>query len=246
MFSAQVLFAAEEDPLNQEVQNLFAMPEKVTTTTEEGDTVESFVSPGTTNSVGTIKKKDGSWIKFTRTSSSAWGYSYSFTDNNGKTTTAQQNKDGSSSGDWANNIKAADKGTTAWSSDAESNVLKTITSEMVPWADCRCYVNGSATWEAWVACTGPVEARKYECTTGKGLTGFQQVIAKIIRFVINIVLLLGVLAVVWLGIAWSFAGGDDVKMKSTIKTWGINIVVWLFILFMFGYILRFLAPWVYM
>lgn len=71
MFSAQVLFAAEEDPLNQEVQNLFAMPEKVTTTTEEGDTVESFVSPGTTNSVGTIKKKDGSWIKFTRTSSSA-------------------------------------------------------------------------------------------------------------------------------------------------------------------------------
>jgi hypothetical protein len=70
MLGAQNIFAVEEDPLNQEVQNLFAMPTKVVTTTDEGDTVEAFVSSGTTNSVGTIKKKDGSWIQFTRTSSS--------------------------------------------------------------------------------------------------------------------------------------------------------------------------------
>jgi hypothetical protein len=37
------------------------------------------------------------------------------------------------------------------------------------------------------------------------MLGFQEVFAKIIRYVINIVLLLGVLAVVGLGIAWSFA-----------------------------------------
>jgi hypothetical protein len=57
------------------------------------------------------------------------------------------------------------------------------------------------------------------------MLGFQEVFAKIIRYVINIVLLLGVLAVVGLGIAWSFAGGDDVKAKSTLKTWAINIVI---------------------
>lgn len=56
-----------------------------------------------------------------------------------------------------------------------------------------------------VACTGTVTARKYKCTVPTGLAGFQTVFAQIIRFVINIVLLLGVLSVVGLGIAWSFA-----------------------------------------
>jgi hypothetical protein len=63
--------------------------------------------------------------------------------------------------------------------------------------------------------------------------------------VINIVLLLGVLSVVGLGIAWSFAWGDDVKAKSSLKKWAINIIIGLVILFMFRYILLFLAPWVY-
>ena len=243
MFSAQGTFAVEEDPLNQEVQNLFAMPNKVTTTTDEGDTVETFVSPGTTNSVGTIKKKDGSWIQFTRTASSGGGFSYSFTDNKWVKTSATQDKNGIISGDGNSYVPAANK-TEEQNKDhmsdcSGSQKLCTITTEEVPWADCRCIDTTGNN------CT-KVETRKYECSTGKGLTGFQEVIAKIIRFTINIVLLLWVLAVVWLGIAWSFAGGDDVKMKSTIKTWGINIVVWLLILFLFGYILRFLAPWVYM
>jgi hypothetical protein len=62
---------------------------------------------------------------------------------------------------------------------------------------------------------------------------------------VNMVLLLGVLAVVWLGIAWSFAGAEDVKAKSTLKTWAINIIIGLVILFLFRQILVFLAPWVY-
>ena len=92
---------------------------------------------------------------------------------------------------------------------------------------------------------GIMTTKKYKCTVQAGLSGFQAVFAQIIRYAINIVLLLGVLAVVGLGIAWSFAGGDDVKMKSTLKTWAINIIVGLVILFMFRYILLFLAPWVY-
>ena len=125
-----------------------------------------------------------------------------------------------------------------------------FTTEVVPGADCICAVdnrdskdiNWGATLESqcW-----PITTRKYKCTLPTGLSGFQTVFAKIIRYVINIVLLLGVLAIVGLGIAWSFAGGDDVKAKSTLKTWAINIVMGLIILFMFRYILLFLAPWVY-
>jgi len=51
------------------------------------------------------------------------------------------------------------------------------------------------------------------------LSGFQKVFAQIIRYFIYIVLLLGVLGIVGLGIAWAFAGGDDVKMKTTLKHW---------------------------
>lgn len=133
-----------------------------------------------------------------------------------------------------------------WNAAEESNTNTTIVSEMVPWAECSCYIGNERSWNINESCkTGDVTTRKYICTTGKGLVGFQLVFAKLIRFVVNMVLLLGVLAVVWLGIAWSFAGGEDVKAKSTLKTWAINIIIGLAILFLFREILVFLAPWVY-
>lgn len=133
-----------------------------------------------------------------------------------------------------------------WILGVNAEPLMTITSERVPWADCYCYIGWNKSWIVNEACkTGTVAERKYQCTTGSWMAWFQSVFAQIIRYVINIVLLLGVLAVVWLGIAWSFAGWDDVKMKSNLKSWAINIIVGLIILFMFRYILLFLAPWVY-
>ena len=132
-----------------------------------------------------------------------------------------------------------------------------FTSEIVPGAKCQCITapstpndddgnkNVDIKWATGVACKGPVASRKYICEVPTGLAGFQWVFAQVIRFVINIVLLLGVLAVVGLGIAWSFAWGDDIKAKSILKTWAINIIIGLAILFFFRYILIFLAPWVY-
>ena len=140
---------------------------------------------------------------------------------------------------WIDGMSAADA-----ASGSVDNKLTIITSEKVPGASCICYINNQAGWSECPIGT-KVENRKYQCTTNTWMLGFQEVFAKIIRYIINIVLLLWVLAVVGLGIAWSFAGGDDVKAKSTLKTWAINIVVWLFILFMFRYILLFLAPWIY-
>lgn len=58
-------------------------------------------------------------------------------------------------------------------------------------------------------------------------------------------MLLGVLGIVGLGIAWMFAGGDDIKMKASLKKWGVNVLIGLTLLFMFGSILKFIAPWIY-
>ena len=228
------VLVASQDPLDEELKNLLAMPNKIVTTTEEGDTIETFVYTGSENSAWTIKKKDGSILQFLK-STDSWGWtSYSFNDN-GKTTIANIDKDGNASWDpgaiWNAMVVASN------TTKQNDNKLTIITSEAVPWADCSCK-------DTVNQCT-VVTTRKYECTANKWMLGFQEVFAKIIRYVINIVLLLGVLAVVGLGIAWSFAWGDDVKAKSTLKTWAINIVIWLLILFMFRYILLFLAPWIY-
>lgn len=131
-----------------------------------------------------------------------------------------------------------------------------IVTEMVPGAECKCIAEGAAdnvpadgVWPVlpgkWEAACATVEKRKYECTIQPGLEWFQNMFATIIRWLINIVLLIGVLAIVWLGIAWSLAGGDDAKAKSELKKWAINILVGLIILFFFQYILKFLAPWIY-
>ena len=221
------------DPLAEELQNLLKIPEKVIIESDNGDIIEEFRSPDTPNSVWIIKKKDGSIIQFSKSSNSLGWSAYSFTEN-GKTTTATIDKDGNISGDPSAMSHARVASTTTKPDDGK---LTIITSEAVPWADCSCK-------DTINQCT-VVTTRKYECTTNKWMLGFQEIFAKIIRYVINIVLLLGVLAVVGLGIAWSFAWGDDVKAKSTLKTWAINIVIWLLILFIFRYILLFLAPWIY-
>jgi hypothetical protein len=144
-------------------------------------------------------------------------------------------------------------------SAAELPPTKVIVSERIPGVECRCiYGNATANDDQWVpllnavsadpwACSSsvPVQKRKYECTVEGGLAGFQWILASIVRWFVYIVMLLGVLSLVGLGIAWSLAGGDDAKAKSSLKKWAVNILVGMIILFFFRYILQFLAPWIY-
>ena len=131
-----------------------------------------------------------------------------------------------------------------------SPVTKIYTTEPVPGGNCVC-VYEEKEWDTVVTKTddpkkcASITWRKYQCTVQPWLSGFQSVIASLIRWIVYIVMLLGVLWIVGLGIAWSFAGGDDVKMKTNLKSWGINIFIGLTILFLFRYILQFLAPWIY-
>lgn len=130
------------------------------------------------------------------------------------------------------------------------NAQTVIVTEKVPGADCVCIQGVDAGWKIQydatdLACRWAVTVRKYECTIETGLAGFQNMFATIIRWLVNIVMLAGVLAIVWLGIAWSLAGGDDAKAKSELKKWWMNILIGMIILFFFRYILQFLAPWIY-
>jgi hypothetical protein len=130
-------------------------------------------------------------------------------------------------------LKAASKATNAEGSED----ITVFVTELIPWADCVCVSSDTS--------CSTLTTRKYQCTLQPWLSSFQSMLAGIIRYLIYIVLLLWVLALASLGVAWGWAGGDDVKMKTNLKKWWVNIFAWLIILFLFQYILRFIAPWVY-
>ena len=88
---------------------------------------------------------------------------------------------------------------------AAEKTTEVIVTEMIPGSACVCM------WETapdgkTCATTVPVTERKYTCKIEAGLAGFQKMLATIIKWFINIVMLCAVLAIVGLGIAWSFAG----------------------------------------
>lgn len=104
---------------------------------------------------------------------------------------------------------------------------------------------GVSGYKISATCKTKIEERAYICTHASGLAGFQQVFAQIVRWIVNISLLLGVLAIAALGVAWAIAGSDDPAYKKFLKDWLVNLIIGLIILFMFRYILFFLAPWVF-
>lgn len=133
-----------------------------------------------------------------------------------------------------------------WWATKENKTVTVIVSEIIPWARCKCI--SKAEWAISKfsnKCGWPVAERKYECTTKKWLAWFLDLFARIVRYIINIVLLLWVLAIVVLWIVWSFSGWEDTEMKTKLKTWAQNVMIWMLILFLFRVILRFLAPWVF-
>lgn len=224
---------AEDITPDSEAQKIVAPPTTKVTKMADGSVSRTVTIEWYSNySVGTITRSDGTVDKVTTFKWDDGSIITEITKPDGTKATAKQSSDGSYSSD--SDPYAKDS---ASAMQSGSDQIITLTSEKVPGATCECADT--------VNKCNSVETRKYTCISGKGLSGFQQVFAQIIRYVINIVLLLGVLAVAGLGVAWSFAGGDDIKMKSTLKKWAINIIIGLVILFMFGYILRFLAPWVY-
>ncbi|MBS9784200.1 hypothetical protein KGV55_02510 [Candidatus Gracilibacteria bacterium] len=130
--------------------------------------------------------------------------------------------------------------------DSGSGETLTYVTEPVIGADCKCVVkNGSGEIVANPLMCGDITNRLYECKVPEGMAGFQSMFRAVIKWIAIVATLLGVLALVALGIAWAVSGGQDSKMKKDLKEWIQNIIIGLAILYTFGFILRFLAPWVY-
>lgn len=142
---------------------------------------------------------------------------------------------------WSNGATNTQSSKSNWASTPTSQTV--YTTEKVPGASCDCGTvdaNGEFKKDGNVCLK--VETRLYKCTVSLGMGGFQAMLKGILTYFVRIVTLLWVLAIVGLGIAWAWAGGDDIKSKSKLKWWAINIIVWMAILFFFEYILKFLAP----
>ncbi|PID84240.1 hypothetical protein CSB09_02105 [Candidatus Gracilibacteria bacterium] len=130
----------------------------------------------------------------------------------------------------------------------EGGGLKQYLTEPVIGADCKCVYRddeGNIHDENQLLCNQKVEKRLYKCTIPEGMAGFQSIFKSMVRWIAVIATLLGVLALVALGIAWAVTGGEDTEAKKFLKKWIQNIIIGLLILYTFGFILRFLAPWVY-
>lgn len=142
----------------------------------------------------------------------------------------------------------------------KNNIKKVILNEKIPGGNCECAKKKAETpkdskdildnyeilkWPACITDPNTGERPVYICSHASGLSGFQQTLASVIRWVIMVCLLLGVLAIAALGVAWAMAGAEDSETKKFLKNWIINLIVGLIILFLFQPILKFLAPWVY-
>lgn len=124
-----------------------------------------------------------------------------------------------------------------------------FTTERVPGALCTCAIDNRDGKDIWAGMTlesqcGNPQTRKYKCVVEQWLGGFQNIFREIMRYIVYLTMLLGVLAVVWVGILWTW-GSDSEEHTKKAKWWVMNILIGFVILATFSSILRFLAPWVF-
>lgn len=110
--------------------------------------------------------------------------------------------------------------------------LEVITSEDIPGAGCVQIM------------TGGVEKNKYKCTVKSGFASVRDFLGTLIKYATFITALLGVLMIVFSGIQWSLSADDEgarTKAKGRIS----KLIMGLVLLFLVGFILNTVAPWVY-
>ena len=157
---------------------------------------------------------------------------------------------------WAASAAGGSTSSSAWGDSSSTDwPITVIVTEKIPGADCTCIVVGTDTTNAqdvrrggaappksWTC--GDPKTRKYSCTAGKWLSGFQSIFREITRWVVYITMLLGVMAIAGAGILWAW-GSESEEYTKKAKGWVINILIGLVILFTFRYILSFIAPWIF-
>jgi hypothetical protein len=125
-------------------------------------------------------------------------------------------------------------GTFVYAATGDTQPTEVIVTEKIPGLDCPCV--------AGVDCT-KLETKKYKCTIQPGFESVQMLLAGFIKYATFIVALLWVLALVYSGIEMSMSGlwGKKDEAKKRIE----KIIMWLVLLFLVGFILNTVAPWIY-
>lgn len=120
-----------------------------------------------------------------------------------------------------------------------------VVTEKIPGATCDCIAQttGNNLSASVTSCSDP-KTRKYSCTVGKWLSGFQDIFREITKWVVYITMLLWVMAIAGAGILWAW-GSESEEYTKKAKGWVVNILIGLVILFTFRYILWFIAPWIF-
>ncbi len=132
--------------------------------------------------------------------------------------------------------------------------------EPVPWMNCTISASAFALWWALEQCT-PAEWRAawsiekitdlicpasmtYDCYQEKWFWSLKSVISVFITFLTYLVLIVWVLFLVinWIMLSMSWFGS---WMKEKIKTNIVKAILWLLVLFLWGFLLNQIAPWVY-
>ncbi|MDD2917206.1 MAG: hypothetical protein PHH70_05160 [Candidatus Gracilibacteria bacterium] len=119
------------------------------------------------------------------------------------------------------------------SAETSASPTTTTVTEKIPGMDCQPV--GSDT---------SVTKRKYKCTIQPGFGSVMDILKGLIKYATFLTALIGTLMLVYSGIEYSMAGasGDDVKhSKSRI----MKVLAGLVLLFLIGFVLNSVAPWIY-
>jgi hypothetical protein len=108
-----------------------------------------------------------------------------------------------------------------------------IVTESIPGAKCKPEWNGTS-----------VTTRKFKCTVEGGFATVQNMLGGLIKYATFITAILGVLMVVFSGLQYATSAGNTEAQKSAVGRIQ-NLIMGLVLLFMVGFILNTIAPWVY-
>ena len=115
---------------------------------------------------------------------------------------------------------------------AAAEVTVTVT-EKIPGANCVPEGSGSG-----------VTNRKFKCTVEGGFATVQNMLGGLIKYATFITALVGVLMVVFSGLQYATSAGSTEAQKSAVGRIQ-NLILGLVLLFLVGFILNTIAPWIY-
>jgi lysylphosphatidylglycerol synthetase-like protein (DUF2156 family) len=116
--------------------------------------------------------------------------------------------------------------------------IKVHVTTKIPWANCE-------PTKAKEASTAPIDSKYwYDCYVKPGFSGATGILKALIQYATFLVGLIWVGFIVFEGIMYSTAGISE-EAASEAKKRLTNVITWLIVLLMSGYILYIIAPWVY-